>query len=187
MFIMGRVRLTFFCTHIRIDSLLFGVLLSYFWHFTFTARHHEFFHRWRFALLIGGGALLAPMFFFEPFDPNEPWIRDYGFILCYVAGGMWVVAFMNIFEESRSMMARFFGFLGAHSYSVYLWHVMGIILGASLCAGYLTSASDWLVLCLVTHAAAWTIGLAAAGIVETPMLKLRDRWFPSKTSKQLNV
>jgi peptidoglycan/LPS O-acetylase OafA/YrhL len=186
-FPVGRVRLLFFCTHIRIDSLLFGVLLSYFWHFTFTPRHHAFFYRWRFGLLLMGAGLLAPMFFFEPFGVNNAWVRIYGFILCYLAGGAWLIAYIKIFENTRFRLAHFLAYLGASSYSVYLWHEMGIFVGSNLFPGRSTSALAWICYCLACQSAAWVIGLAMARLVEIPMLKLRDRWFPSRSSGPLQV
>jgi peptidoglycan/LPS O-acetylase OafA/YrhL len=186
-FPVSQVRPIFLATHIRVDSLLFGVMLSYFWHFTFTAKHHEFFYRWRFMLLLAGAGLLAPMFFVEPLGVNGTWVRVYGFILCYLAGGMWLIAFMNIFEGTNSRAAHFLAYLGANSYSVYLWHEMGIFVGTCLVPGNSTNAIGWLGYILLCQAAVWAIGLAAARLIENPILGLRDRWFPSMTSKQLKV
>jgi peptidoglycan/LPS O-acetylase OafA/YrhL len=186
-FPLSQVRSLFFCTHIRVDSLLFGVMLSYFWHFTFTAKHHDFFHRWRYVMLLAGGGLLAPMFFVEPLGVNGMWVRVYGFVLCYLAGGMWLIAFMNIFQRTQSTSARFLGFLGANSYSVYLWHEMGIFIGGCLISAHSKNAVGWVGYGLISLVAVWVIGLVAAQIIENPVLKLRDYWFPSLTSKQLKV
>src|SRR6185503_12824637 len=48
-------------THLRIDSLMFGVLLSYGWHF---GRLKEQARRWRGLLGVAGVVLLAPAFVF---------------------------------------------------------------------------------------------------------------------------
>jgi len=182
-----QVRPLFFSTHIRVDSLLFGVLLSYFWHFTFTVKHHDFFYRWRFAMLLAGAGLLAPMFFVDPFGVNESWVRVYGFILCYLAGGIWLIAFMNIFQGTQSKAARFLGFLGANSYSVYLWHEMGIFAGNCFISGHTRNALGWIGYCLISLLAVWSLGLMTAKIIENPILILRDAWFPSAGTKQLKV
>ena len=130
----SRVRLVFFCSHIRMDSLFFGVLLSYLFHFHFTARHHRFFHRYRWLFMLIGAGLLAPMFFTQPFDPRHTWVRVYGFVLCYLGGGALLMGFLKIFENAASPVARFFGFLGANSYSTYLWHQTGIGFAAAVFA-----------------------------------------------------
>src|SRR6202034_2841460 len=56
--------LMLFSTHLRIDSLFFGVLLSYWYHY-----HPEFFSGWktrrRVALALLGTVLLLPAFAFE--------------------------------------------------------------------------------------------------------------------------
>jgi peptidoglycan/LPS O-acetylase OafA/YrhL len=181
----GRVRIVFFCTHIRMDSLFFGVLLSYYWHFHFTAGRHRFIRRYRWFFVLAGFGLLAPMFFTQPFDPVHPWVRVYGFVLCYLAGGALLFGFLKIFEGARSPAARFLGFLGANSYSTYLWHQVGIGFAASLFAQRTREAGAWVGFCLFSHVFAWIIGVVAARMVEFPVLKLRDRWFPSLTGRPL--
>jgi peptidoglycan/LPS O-acetylase OafA/YrhL len=181
----GRVRLLFFGTHIRVDSLFFGVLLSYLWHFYFTAKHHRVIYQFRWVLVFVGIGLLAPMFSAQPFDPRQTWIRVYGFVLCYLAGGALLLGTLKIFEGAISPLARLVGFLGANSYSVYLWHQLGISLAAMMLAQHTRTASAWIAYCLLSHGMAWGTGIVAGRIVEVPVLKLRDRWFPSKTTRSL--
>ena len=184
-FPLSRVRLLFFGTHIWIDSLFFGVLLSYFWHFYFTARHHRFIHNCRWGLVLVGFGLLTPMCFFKPFDPKQIWVLEYGFILNYLAGGALLLGFLKIFAGNILRPARFLGFLGANSYSVYLWHMQGVIIGASIFPQWAHGAGVWMAYCLLCHVTAWCVGIVAARIVEFSVLKLRDRWFPSKTTRSL--
>jgi peptidoglycan/LPS O-acetylase OafA/YrhL len=174
----SRVRLVFFCSHLRLDSLFFGVLLSYFWHFHYTRRYDRWLRRYRFFLAGLGIALLVPMFFQNPFGPGATWIRVDGFILCYLAGGALLFGFLKIFEGVNSASARFLGLLGRNSYSTYLWHEAAI----GFCPAFFVQrthlASSWLGYCLLANMLAWTIGIVAARLVEFPALKLRDHLFP---------
>ena len=175
----------FFGTHSRLDSLLFGVLLSYYWHFRWTARHHRILHQWRVPLIAVGVGLLAPMFFFEPFEPT--WIRVWGFILCYLAGGALLLGFLKLFEDNQSELARFIGWLGASSYSVYLWHGVAIRVAGRVVPGHAAAPVLFTLYWVLSHAAAWGLGIAAAKAVEFPVLRLRDRWFPSLTAERRGV
>jgi len=181
----GRVRLLFFGTHIRIDSLFFGVLLSYLWHFHFSDKVHLLIQRYRWFLVATGVALLLPMFFTPVLDPWPNWVRIYGFILCYLAGGALLLGFLKIFNGKVSLPFRALAFLGSSSYSAYLWHQFGMSFIASYFALRTVNAGSWLAYCVLGHASAWTLGIIAARIVEFPVLKLRDRWFPGKTSHAL--
>jgi len=180
-----RVRHLLFGTHIRIDSLFFGVFLSYFWHFYFTAKHHRLIHQYRWVFVLVGIGLFTPMFFGDLVDLRQTWMRVYGFVLCYLAGGALLFGFLKIFEGAKSRLARFLGFLGANSYSVYLWHFVGIDFAGSLFTQRTHEAGAWLGYCLLSNGVAWGIGIIAARVVEFPMLKLRDRWFPSRITRPL--
>ena len=125
------------------------------------------------------------MCFFKPFDPKQIWVLEYGFILNYLAGGALLLGFLKIFAGNILRPARFLGFLGANSYSVYLWHMQGVIIGASIFPQWAHGAGVWMAYCLLCHVTAWCVGIVAARIVEFSVLKLRDRWFPSKTTRSL--
>jgi peptidoglycan/LPS O-acetylase OafA/YrhL len=181
----SRVKLLFFGTHIRVDSLFFGVLLSYYWHFYFTATHQHLIWKYRWALVVVGVLLLAPMFSMQPFTPGQTWIRVYGFVLCYLAGGALLLGFLKIFERTASPPARFLGFLGANSYSVYLWHPLGVYLASTFFMQRTHDATAWIGYCLLSNVVVWVIGVAAARAVEFPVLKLRDHWIPSRTTRPL--
>jgi peptidoglycan/LPS O-acetylase OafA/YrhL len=69
--------------------------------------------------------------------------------------------------------------MGRYSYGIYIWH----ILAAQLLTGWLpgmgyrtpTPAAQ-----LAKYAAAITLGIVMTLIVERPMLRLRDRFFPAE-------
>ena len=76
---------------------------------------------------------------------------------------------------------RFLGFLGAHSYSVYLWHLPVIHLGVpglekltGITLAPITAA------CLAIGAA-FAFGVVMAKLIEFPALALRERIYSSGT------
>jgi peptidoglycan/LPS O-acetylase OafA/YrhL len=71
-------------------------------------------------------------------------------------------------------------FVGMHSYSIYLWH------GAS---GWLRTATErlaggtlnWLLDVALYFVVSIFMGIGASKAVEWPVVKLRDRWLPSRS------
>lgn len=164
-------------THHRVDSLMFGVWLSYLWHFRLTAERKFALAKLRYPLLAAGIIMLAPAFFY-PFEENR-WIFVYGFTLFYLAGGCLLLSAIHIFSDASSRPSRFLAYLGSHSYSVYLWHLIPmhytyIWLGAE------RSGTLYLLYTLISFPAMWILGIVAAKLIEFPVLKLRNRLFPPR-------
>jgi peptidoglycan/LPS O-acetylase OafA/YrhL len=68
--------------------------------------------------------------------------------------------------------------LGRHSYSVYLWHICAgtwllpfITFKAHTIMGWTTNLFIYFAMC-------WTVGVGMSWLVEFPMLRVRDHWFP---------
>src|SRR5262249_3530078 len=108
-----------FATHLRLDSLLFGVLLSYLWHVR-GLRSSALLRRWRFAILLVGIALVTPVFVW-PVE-RHPWIPTYGLTLVYIGCGVILLAMLSMRIPERRPVGAVAA-LGAYSYSIYLWHL----------------------------------------------------------------
>ena len=80
-----------FASHLRLDSLFFGVAISYAYHFH-SSRFHRVFTPRRWFLIFGGALLLTPAFAFRL--ETTPFIYTIGLtIFCVGSGMMLVVSF----------------------------------------------------------------------------------------------
>lgn len=163
-------------THIRIDSLMFGVLLSYLWHF------HDLENRTvripSCVLILIGLALLSPAFVFQ-LETNKM-ISIAGVILFYLAGGFLLIAAVRL-KTSDSVAVRVVAELGAASYSIYLWHMPVATWGYPL----LSKLFGFESFCLYLFNAvigACVFGWLLNRLIENPILQVRDRLFPSHSS-----
>jgi len=163
-------------SHLRLDSLFFGVLLSYLYHqspdaFLRVARTR------RGPLLIGGAVLLSLPFFFTL--ERTPFVYTVGLSQLYLGSGMVLVASLG-FPPRRSRAIDALAYIGSHSYSIYLWHMAVRVWIAPSIVGTDDPQSRWFTFMAVYLAGSLAIGIAMAALVEFPVLRLRDRWFPSR-------
>jgi peptidoglycan/LPS O-acetylase OafA/YrhL len=163
-------------THLRLDGLFFGVLLSY-------VRHYraDFFQsvsrRGRPWLLAGGVACFVPPFVVPV--ATTPWLATAGLTMLYLGAGMILWALADV-EPRPSAPVRGLAWLGARSYSVYLWHIPVAMMVADGFAAVLPGAVG-------VHVAAYVVGSVVVGagmnaVLERPVLRLRDRWFPRQAA-----
>jgi peptidoglycan/LPS O-acetylase OafA/YrhL len=165
-----------FPTHLRIDSLFFGALLAYAAHFQRLEERLAWFPSW--ARLAAGSALLLPAFIFA--RETDRWITVIGFNLFYLGSGLLVLGAVQL-RKSSSGFLRVLGAIGASSYSIYLWHEP---VNAWFAAHMLVSHADtphiyWLYLSVCVFGSLLA-GCVMALVVETPLLKTRDRLYPSR-------
>jgi peptidoglycan/LPS O-acetylase OafA/YrhL len=77
--------------------------------------------------------------------------------------------------------------IGVYSYAIYLWHVtaMGILereVGRRVLGfAHASPSLGWLVSALAITIGAIVVGMLAGRVVEWPVLRLRDRFFPSRS------
>lgn len=80
---------------------------------------------------------------------------------------------------------RFAAWIGFHSYSIYLWHVTGMRVAErwfAPSAEGTPSSAQWLQTAVVACSGAIVLGWIAGRLVEYPVLRLRDRLWPSPTA-----
>jgi peptidoglycan/LPS O-acetylase OafA/YrhL len=178
-------------THLRMDSLFCGVTIGYFFHFKpqLLARVTS----WR--LLIAAGMLLTPVYFVEM---EYRWMYTWG-LTCTFLGFACIVAWVlhvpvapkRLLALPISILAR----IGFYSYSIYLWHWMVIYYlrpyfrykcmttGSPIAWNSVMERWQW----LASVALSILVGIAMAVVIEQPVLRFRDRWFPSRTRSTSGV
>ncbi|MHC4964565.1 MAG: acyltransferase family protein [Planctomycetota bacterium] len=164
-----------FATHLRFDSLFFGVVLSY-WHHYHPEKLSALLGRFNHLFLVGGIALVLPTVWVEP---SHPLMHTVGLSGLYVGFGAILMATLYR-EPSESRLLRPLGTLlagiGVYSYSIYLWHLpmreAGMPLFRGIGGGYFVGLAIYL-------AGSVILGAGMSTLIEMRALKLRDRLFPS--------
>lgn len=170
-------------THLRIDSLFAGVLISYFYHFKISYLNKIMEYKWiMFAAIIIG-------VIWTPFINNDIsfFARTGGFVLLYISFSLLLIYFImkeNINVELNRIFSSFIvdilSKIGSCSYSIYIFH---IIIG-----GYAMSVIDNMNLPFYNHRVNFVItsffsiliGILITNTVEKFFLKIRDRKFPNR-------
>jgi peptidoglycan/LPS O-acetylase OafA/YrhL len=162
-------------THLRIDSLGFGVLLSFFWNFD-REGIQPFFRRFRVPCAALGLLLLAPAFIWEI---ETPAVHTLGLTGFYLGSGMLLMA-MLVSRFPDNLAFRSIARAGTYSYSIYLWHlpVLRWATPATLSRAGITGSSAGLATAILESL---LVGIVVALLIEVPGLIMRDRFFPSKS------
>jgi peptidoglycan/LPS O-acetylase OafA/YrhL len=163
-----------FASHLRLDSLFFGVAISYAYHFH-TARFVELLTPWRRALVLVGAILFTPAFVLEV--ESSPLIYTVGLTVFYLGSGMMVVGVLLSDVPQRPAIVLLAA-LGAYSYSIYLWHMPVHDWGVPLVEAACGTSVGFGNRVLLYLAGSFAFGVAMAKWVEVPALRLRNRWFP---------
>ena len=171
-----------FPTHLRIDSLAFGVLLSYWFNFHHSA-FMAFFKRFRWILCLLIAGLLAPAFF----DNGPGYTSPLGYTTLYAGYGILMCLVIASAEDIRQSPAgrglplwayRLISKLGTYSYAIYLVHY---IIAGPWVAGFVYSKFHpdgklWYV--VVYLGANIVAGILLTKVIEQPFLTLREKLFP---------
>jgi peptidoglycan/LPS O-acetylase OafA/YrhL len=170
-------------SHLRIDSLFFGVFLSYLHNFRRPFLQKLVSGPWRLPLSIAGILALSPALLLPATDPI---IYTVGFTLVYFSFGTMLL--LSIYKEKERTRAKpgiavqSIARMGAYSYTLYLWHVpMAQVFGSI--ASRLPAVNEY-VLHAVYFATSMAVGILASKLVERPILKLRDFVWPASGSNR---
>lgn len=166
-----------FPTHLRIDSLAFGVLLSYL-NYRNPVRFYQFATRYRWYLIAIGCALLAPAFMDEV--ESTPFLYTGGLTLLYLGSGCLLMGALGMPVAQPGRWAPLAS-MGFYSYSIYLWHLAVLTWVMPAIAVFLPWIWSWFIYFPFYVVGALCLGIGMARLIEVPMLRLRDTWFPSRS------
>jgi peptidoglycan/LPS O-acetylase OafA/YrhL len=168
-----------FPTHLRIDSLLFGVLISYYHHFKLEAIQ-TFVRKNKIPITIGSIAFLLPSAFL---GVSHYFMHTVGLTLLYLGYAGILVLFLYCnpikpIENNKVIIAL--SYIGVYSYSIYIWHIpIRQTLLWLITKQYLIS-SQFHLFCMYIGISL-VFGVLMSLLVETPFLRLRDKLFPSRS------
>jgi peptidoglycan/LPS O-acetylase OafA/YrhL len=165
----------YYPSHLRIDSLCFGVLICYVHHY-----HRDLFVRigrwWPACIAALPLIVLAYLF------PLERSAVSYtiGFTVFYLMFGGLVVAARIHPNFGSSGPQRLLAWMGIYSYTIYLAHSViyelpGIFTLRQMVVSRLGAAGDQLLFLGLSIA----LGVVISHLVERPFLKLRAKWIPA--------
>lgn len=173
----------FFPTYLRIDSLVFGVLISWFYHFEHRSYRLMLEKKKPLVLLFIVVGLSMPFFFsYKHFIMNT-----IGLSLLYIAFG----GVVCLVESSKRFQGKWLQpliYVGRFSYPIYLVHLLfgPAVANAFRTYFFTTSALEW-INDTINFLANIGIGIALSLLIEQPFLKIRDRYFPKSNKKLLDT
>ncbi len=159
-------------THLRFDSLFFGVFLSYLWNFRGLS-DSAFLQKNKFLIGLAGAFCFVPAFIFELEETF--WLETIGLTMLYFGGGFLLLALLKS-DFGGSKFLRRTAEIGKYSYSIYLWNLPTHV--------WLTkftnlAAENWFLYVLLYWTGTFLLGIGTAKLIEYPILRLRDKLFPS--------
>lgn len=180
-----------FPTHLRMDALSFGVLLSYWFHFgqnSFVA----FFRKNKSWLLACSLCLFVPVFIWE----RETFIiNTFNYTFLYIGFGIWVslaLAFsadIRVAVKKSWLMApyNFMVWVGKYSYAIYLCHfIIGPGAANWIRKNYWENLPDSLYL-FIYLASDIAVGVMLTKLIERPFLNIREKFFPASKTLRANM
>lgn len=183
------VEVTLFPTHLRADSLMFGVLLAY-----YTCYKPDRVAGWcrsRGLILTFGLLLLLPEM---RLLQTNPFVFTVGYTLLAVGYGLVLLAVSGAAERSQRLQSiigrrpvRWLAAVGRCSYSIYLWHLLTVRPFEAWMVAHAPAAGPrapwWCAITLTYVSASVGVGWLMARLVEFPVLRLRDRVLPSRRTE----
>ena len=182
-FLGNNVR-NFTMTHLRIDSLLAGVFISYLYYFRNEILTH-YFTSYKKKLLILALVLVS----FSPItDPIDSfYIKTFGFIFLYVSFGILLVYFLVDKDINTTLnkyfsvkMVNFISKIGFSSYSIYIIHTFVNTIFKLINKNIFQESLSQTFIFFASSALSLFVGVLMTTYIEKYFLNVRDRLYPSR-------
>jgi peptidoglycan/LPS O-acetylase OafA/YrhL len=172
----------FIKTHYRLDGLFLGVIISYI--FNFKPQLLNVIHDNKFLAVMLSVALITVNFCF-PRESNL-WISVVMLAVNpFAFAVLLVLALKHLVYAGNKLLLR----IGRCSYSIYLWHLFFNFYGSAALLKLITRPALanhhqllYIIYLVVYIALSFAVGIFMTTLIEKPVLKLRDRYYPSKIS-----
>lgn len=171
-------------THLRVDSLLMGVLVSYLYYFKLDRLKQVFFKNIRFL-----GLLSFLLLSFTPFITIEHsvFIQTLGFVFLYIAFAIILVYFLlkeGIVSQLNATFTKpvvnLVSKIGYCSYSIYVIHTAVNYVFRTGLTIYLGINVHPVIMFFSTSMVSVILGIIMTNSIEAYFLKVRDKRFPSR-------
>lgn len=166
-------------SHLRIDSLLFGVLISYWYYFRNDALN-IFYNKYKKRLLVFSFLLLGFTPFIEPL--HSFFAMTIGFTMVYLAFGIILIHFLlykNVNQQINGLFSKylvdFVSRIGFCSYSIYVIHSLVIY-----SVDFLHLENQYVSFIIVFLLSVFG-GFFMTYTIENYFLKIRNKYYPSRT------
>jgi peptidoglycan/LPS O-acetylase OafA/YrhL len=178
-------------THIRIDGLFWGVMLSYLFHF----KNNIFIIicKYQKSCLLLGLLFLIPINFVT--IESSIMMRSAGLSFVYIGYSLILLSFLSPNKSLNFLYTNIFGkiisFIGFYCYSIYLWHIdLAVIPIQKILIFFqiqdLSFFSSFMVL-IIYLVLSVLCGVVLGRFIEIPMLAIRDKLFPSKNKSLTSI
>jgi peptidoglycan/LPS O-acetylase OafA/YrhL len=161
-----------FPSHFRLDSLFFGVLLSY-WHHFHPDKFSASIKKVRPFLFPLSLLLILPAIIL---GQSSFIIYTLGLSSLYLGYGGLMIALLQVpltTRDGSGWLLKPLSYIGQHSYPIYLFHIL--IMEQLLKYDLLRTGLGLVVYFVITI----TVGILLSKLIEFPVLHLRDRIFPA--------
>jgi peptidoglycan/LPS O-acetylase OafA/YrhL len=155
-------------THIRIDGIIIGVLLSYIYYFT---TGYKIFLKHRNLFLGISILLVSPLLILKGQGPYIYYVLS----LINIGFGLMVFYALGISSSKLPFLIDIpfsaLSFIGIHSYSIYLWHILVLMLVS------LVEFNNLYIEMFVAIVLPIIVGIVLSYLIEKPFLMIRETVF----------